>query len=109
MSTTVTELTPSNFSENITTGTVLVDFWAPWCMPCLMQIPILESVAKRIGDNAVVAKINVEDFPELAEPFAINGIPTLLLFKEGEIIERFSGVQTEDILVDTLLNTDSVK
>jgi len=102
MSNSIIEINPKNFGATISKGTVLVDFWAPWCMPCLMQGPILETVAQKIGNGAIIAKINVESYPELAQQFSIEGIPTLLLFKDGELAERLTGVQNEHILLHTL-------
>jgi thioredoxin 1 len=108
MNNSIIELKPKNFGAIISKGTVLVDFWAPWCMPCLMQGPILETVAQKIGNDAVIAKVNVESFPELAQQFSIEGIPTLLLFKNGELAERLTGVQSERILLRSLQNAGNI-
>lgn len=79
----VAELTSADFDATLRDGVTLVDFWAPWCGPCRMQVPVLEQVASRLGPRARVAKVNVDQYPELAGRFQITGIPTLLLFKEG--------------------------
>ncbi len=67
---------------------VLVDFWAPWCGPCKMMGPVLEEAEKELGDKAVIAKVNVDDEQDLAVKFGISSIPTMVLFKNGEPVER---------------------
>ncbi len=94
----VDELTPANFDATIRDGVTLVDFWAPWCGPCRMQVPVLEQVASRLNSRARVAKVNVDNCPELAGRFEIASIPTLLLFKEGQLIRRFVGLQSAPVL-----------
>jgi len=102
MSEKLKDLTADNFNEAIATGTVLVDFWAPWCGPCKMQTPILEKVADKIGDKAVIAKVNVDENQALAAQFGVRSIPTLILFKNGQKVKDFIGVQQETALVDLL-------
>ncbi len=81
---------------------VLIDFWAPWCGPCRMQGPILDEVAKTIGPNAVVAKVNVDEEPMLASQFGVQSIPTLVVLKDGRIQQRFVGVQPAHVLTSAL-------
>ena len=81
---------------------VLIDFWAPWCGPCRMQGPILEDVARAIGDKAVIAKVNVDEEPQLASQFGIQSIPTLVVLKEGRIQKRWVGVQQAHALTAAL-------
>ncbi|QHI69979.1 thioredoxin [Tichowtungia aerotolerans] len=102
MSDKVKELNTDNFNDTISSGTVLVDFWAPWCGPCKMQTPILDKVAEAVGDKAVVAKVNVDENSSLAAEFGVRSIPTLLVFKDGKKVQDFVGVQQENTLVDAL-------
>jgi len=98
----VVDLGTADFDAAIQNGVTLVDFWAPWCGPCRMQAPVLEQVASRIGRRAKVAKVNVDQHPELAERFRITGIPTLLLFKQGHLVREFAGVQSASVLAPAL-------
>lgn len=83
---------------------VLVDFWAPWCGPCRTQGPILEEAAAQIGDRAVVGKVNVDEEAALAKRFDIRAIPTLIVFRKGQEIQRFTGVQQAATLTSALEN-----
>ncbi|MFO0763895.1 MAG: thioredoxin [Candidatus Gracilibacteria bacterium] len=94
--------TDSNFARDTSQGLVLVDFWAPWCGPCQMMGPILEDLAKQIGDRARIMKHNVDNEPNIAQQLAIRSIPTMILFKDGVIIERTSGVHSVTDLVSLL-------
>jgi thioredoxin 1 len=81
-----------DFQTSIAGSTpVLVDFWAPWCGPCKMIAPALEELSEELSGKVRIAKVNVDDLPELASPFYIQGIPTLILFKEGREIDRIVG------------------
>jgi len=90
-----TEITDAQFDATIKTGVTLVDFWAPWCGPCLMQGPIVDKVAKAYEGKAKIYKMNVDDNPDTAGKFGIMSIPTLIIFKNGKNVQQFVGVQTE--------------
>lgn len=80
------------------TGTVLVDFWAPWCGPCKMIAPVLEELDTELGDKVKIAKVNVDDNPESAGRFGVMSIPTLIVFKNGEPVDKIVGFQSKDAL-----------
>lgn len=77
---------------------VLVDFWAPWCGPCRMQGPVLEELAAELGNKAVIAKVNVDENPELAMQYHVSSIPCLLLFKNGKMVEQKIGLTQKQAL-----------
>lgn len=79
---------------------VLVDFWAVWCGPCKMQNPILEEVAKELEGKAMIAKVNVDENPAVAGKYGIMSIPTLMLFKGGQVIKQMIGVQSKETLLN---------
>ena len=100
--TTVAELNDGNFSETIKEGVTLVDFWAPWCAPCLMQGPIVKGLAEKVGDKAKVAKVNVDEAPQAATQLGIRSIPTLIVFKDGKPAQQFVGVTQENALISAI-------
>jgi len=81
---------------------VLVDFWAPWCGPCKMISPVLDEIARENAESVRVAKVNVDDNPDLAAKFGVRGIPTLLIFKGGELKETIVGMTSKKALLDKL-------
>ena len=83
---------------------VLVDFWATWCGPCRQIAPVIDELAVKYQGRVSIGKVNVEEQPELAQRYGINAIPTLLLFKDGEIVERFQGVPPRSKLESVLDN-----
>lgn len=80
----------------------LLDFWAPWCGPCRMQGPILDQVSARVGDRAIIAKVNVDEEPDLAAAFGVQSIPTLVVLKGEAVLQRMVGVQQAGTLVAAL-------
>ena len=87
----VMELTQENFNEAIAAGTTLVDFWAVWCGPCRMQSPVLDAFAEK-QDAVKVCKVNVDEQPALAARFGVMSIPTLIAFRDGEILKKRVGL-----------------
>lgn len=88
------QVTDSNLEQFLKSSKlVLVDFWAPWCGPCRMIAPILEELSGIVGENVVIAKLNVDENPLSAGKYRIQGIPTMKLFRNGVEIETFVGVQ----------------
>ncbi|AKJ63587.1 thioredoxin [Kiritimatiella glycovorans] len=95
MSEGIKDLNGENFDQAVNSGVALVDFWAPWCGPCKMQTPILESLADKVGDEVTLAKVNVDEGPEIAARYGVRSIPTLIVFKDGEVAQQFVGVKQE--------------
>ena len=93
----------NNFQNEIMDSekTVLLDFWAPWCAPCRMVVPIIEEIAGERPDIKV-GKINVDEQPELANKFGIMSIPTLAVMKNGKIIQQVSGVRPKNAILEML-------
>lgn len=98
----VVDLNDVDFDTAISEGVILVDFWAPWCAPCRVQRPILEEVAEEISGQAKIATVNVDEAETIAQRLQIQAIPTLLLFKDGDIMARLIGVQSRDTLVSSI-------
>lgn len=100
----VQHLTKENFNEVIIRAVkpVIVDFWAPWCNPCKMQAPILEEVSQEIGDEVILAKVNVEEEVELSSTYNILFIPTFIVFKNNQIVDKKMGFLNKEQLISLI-------
>ena len=96
-------ISTNNFQKEVMNSDkpVLLDFWAPWCAPCRMVVPIIEEIAEERSDIKV-GKINVDEQPELAGKFGIMTIPTLVVMKNGEIVQQVSGARSKNAILEML-------
>ncbi len=100
----VPEFDDKNFDHEVlqADGPVLVDFWAPWCGPCRQIAPVIEQLASENAGDIKVGKLNVDNSPNAAQSYGVNSIPTLMVFKNGEVVDRFVGVQPKSRLQEAI-------
>lgn len=98
------EITDSNFDELVRKSDkpVMIDFWAVWCGPCKMIAPVVEEMSNEYGEKAVIGKLDVDNNPNVSVEFGIRSIPTILFFKNGEVVDRQVGVVPKNVLAQKL-------
>ncbi|MGA6837792.1 thioredoxin [Priestia megaterium] len=99
---TIAHATDKNFTGEIKSGLVLVDFWAPWCGPCKMIAPVLEEIDGELNDKVKIVKVDVDENQETAGKFGVMSIPTLVLFKDGEKVDQVVGFQPKEALTELI-------
>jgi thioredoxin 1 len=98
----ISHVTDQDFNTQTSEGVVLADFWAPWCGPCKMIAPVLEELDSEMGDKVKIVKLDVDENQETAAKFGVMSIPTLLVFKNGEVVDKVVGFQPKEALAEVL-------
>jgi thioredoxin 1 len=100
----IVNATDQTFTQETSEGLVLVDFWAPWCGPCKMIAPVLEELDGDMSDKVKIIKLDVDENQETAQKYGVMSIPTLLLFKDGEVVDQVVGFQPKEALASVINN-----
>jgi thioredoxin 1 len=95
-------LTTENFSSEIAQGVVMVDFWATWCMPCKAMAPVIDEIAAQTKGKVKVGKLDIDKNGPVANQYGIQAIPTILIFKDGQLVETLVGIQSKAALINAL-------
>ena len=98
----ILDVTDQTFEKETAEGLVLADFWAPWCGPCKMIAPVLEEIDGEMNDKVQIVKLDVDDNQETAGKFGVMSIPTLLLLKDGNVVDQVVGFQPKEALVELI-------
>ncbi|WP_010651085.1 thioredoxin [Oceanobacillus massiliensis] len=98
----IKHVTDQNFTNETSKGLVLADFWAPWCGPCKMIAPVLEEIDGEMEEKVQIVKLDVDENQETAGKFGVMSIPTLLLFKDGNVVDQVIGFQPKEALTDLI-------
>ncbi|MDM5211412.1 thioredoxin [Peribacillus sp. NJ4] len=98
----IVNATDRTFTTDTSEGVVLVDFWAPWCGPCKMIAPVLQELDTEIGDTAKIVKVDVDENQETAGKFGVMSIPTLIVLKDGEVVDKVVGFQPKEALAELI-------
>ncbi|QWC21893.1 thioredoxin [Bacillus haikouensis] len=98
----ITNATDQNFVNETNSGLVLADFWAPWCGPCKMIAPVLEELDSEMGDKVKIVKVDVDENQETAGKYGVMSIPTLVVLKDGEVVDKVIGFQPKEALAELL-------
>ena len=96
------ELNASNFNDTIKEGVTLVDFWAPWCGPCRMIAPVIEELANDYEGKAKICKVNTDEEQDIAIQYGIRSIPTILFFKDGQLVDQMIGAAGKQVIAEKL-------
>ncbi|MEA5009010.1 thioredoxin [Clostridium tyrobutyricum] len=100
----IEEIKDENFSQSVSESgaPVVVDFWASWCGPCKMLSPIMDEVSQELGEKAKFFKVNVDENPSTASQFKVSSIPTVIVFKDGNVVDKFVGFKPKDAVKQVL-------
>lgn len=98
----IVNVTDQNFAKETAEGLVLVDFWAPWCGPCKMVAPVLEEIDGEMSEKVQIVKLDVDENQETAGQYGVMSIPTLLLLKDGNVVDQVVGFQPKESLVELI-------